>query len=174
MYFSRLLQISSTSFATNHWQQNKELSTQRFAKSRKHSTVWCGMLAGSTARAAGWCVASQHTAARTRQMLQQQQSVRKEKVVACKRKGDRKKHKWSCHQELFLGGNTWVHGYLPFQQILTAPHTETVTRDRGQPPRAAAHTRESSIFFLALTFLLVFYFFTNTKDLNGKMDFFSS
>lgn len=44
-----------------------------------------------TQRVAGWHVASQHTMARTRWMLQQQQSIRKGKVVACKRKGDRKK-----------------------------------------------------------------------------------
>lgn len=77
---------------------------------------------------------------------------------------------------LFLAGNTGIYCHLPFQQIMTEPcmglaQSETVTGDQGQFPWAAAHAQESSIFSPTFTFSLVFYFFTDSRDLNGKMDF---
>lgn len=156
---------------TSKWR----IEYREVAKSWRNSTMWCGTLAESAARAADWHVASQH---RNDECCSSSRATGKETWWIAKGRVTEKKTKWSCHQELFLAGNICICHHLPFQQIMTVPctwlaHTKTATGDWGQQPCGQQYTPSIAVLlFLPFTFLLLFYFFTGPKDLNGKMDVF--
>lgn len=110
-------------------------------------------------------------------MWRQHQRNGKGKTVAQKRKGERKKKPQKMPWGLIFN---WQHldillFALPadddFALYGAGRHWDS---DRGPRPASAGSSAHpgKQYFSPVFTFLLIFYFFTDTRDLNGKMDFF--
>lgn len=135
------------------------------------------VLAGRIVQAAGWQVVSQHTMARARWTLQQQRN-RKGRVAARKRKGDRKKRQVKLPWRVIFS-QQYLH-VLPYALPVyydCTPHRAGPHHDSDRWPRstsAGSSTCPGKQVFSppAFKFLLVFHFFTDTRDLNGKLDIF--
>lgn len=97
----------------------------------------------------------------------------KEEWQLRKRKGDRKE--WSGHVELFLAGNTCIYCHMPFQYIMTVfitagPHQYSNLWPR--PTSAGTSTCPEKQSFFPSIYIFTGLFFTDTRDLNGKVDIF--
>lgn len=147
--------------------QNKELSTQRFSKSVKPCACCAGRENSSGSRLAG-CFTAHHGTGEMNTAAAEKRE----------RKGDRKRRQVKLPWRVIFS-QQYLH-VLPYALPVyydCTPHRAGPHHDSDWWPRSTSAGSSTcpgkQVFFPpAFTFLLVFHFFTDTRDLNGKLDIF--